>query len=489
MWSLTFLHSNDIHGRLDALARLTTVAQQVQAEAQSMGRTVFRWDAGDAFDRRFEECRLTRGTALPPVLTAAGVTVQTLGNDLWIAYGPAALTRLTERANYTLLAANLFAADGAPLGRLQSSLLVAGPKGLTVGVFGLTDPFRGNYIGFSHGPSTLTQRAQQLIDQLRGQGAQVVVFLSHLGLERDRELAQQLQGLALILGGHSHHLLPQGEWVGTTLIAQAGEYAEHLGRVDLDIAEDGTVIRADAQVLPIAEHTPPDAAVTQAIQALCQEMAELQSEEVGSLAQATPVAYYGNSPVANLVADALKAWGGAEIGLISGGAVQHGLPAGPVNRGHLGKAVAAPLNPVVSEVPGLVLRKALERAITPEVVSLHPRGLRGAPLGVPGLSGVRVVLDPSAPVGRRIGEVWINANPLEDARLYSVAHSDLEIDQLSSLSTAEIREINSDYSVLIEDIVSKFFHQCSPVVPQTVSPWQFIEQLELKVIDSDVSTD
>ncbi|MPY67680.1 hypothetical protein F8S09_13475 [Deinococcus sp. SDU3-2] len=127
MWSLTFLHSNDIHGRLGALSRLTTMARQVQTEAQAAGRTVFRWDAGDAFDRRFEECRLTRGVALPPVLAAAGVTVQTLGNDLWISYGPAALTRLTERATYTLLAANLRAEDGSPLGRLQSSLLVEGP--------------------------------------------------------------------------------------------------------------------------------------------------------------------------------------------------------------------------------------------------------------------------------------------------------------------------------------------------------------------------
>lgn len=63
---LTLLHSNDMHGRLEGLARLTTIARQQRHDAEAQGRTVFRWDAGDAFDRRFEACRLTRGTALPP---------------------------------------------------------------------------------------------------------------------------------------------------------------------------------------------------------------------------------------------------------------------------------------------------------------------------------------------------------------------------------------------------------------------------------------
>lgn len=248
----------------------------------------------------------------------SGVTVQTPGNDLWISYGPVALTRLTQRATYTLLAANLRAEDGSPLGRLQSSSLVDGPDGLRIGVFGLTDPFRGTYAGYSHGEETQAQLAQRLIDELRAQGTRVVVFLSHLGLDRDRELAQHLSGLNLILGGHSHHLLPRREWVGTTLIAQAGEYAEHLGRVGLDLAEDGTVLRAEARVIPKAEDTPPDPAVMQAIFSLHQEVAELNSEAAGLLTQAAPVTYYGNSPLANLVADALRSWGQADLRPTSG---------------------------------------------------------------------------------------------------------------------------------------------------------------------------
>lgn len=478
---LTFLHSNDIHGRLDALARLTTVARQVQTEAQAAGRTVFRWDAGDAFDRRFEVCRLTRGVALPPVLAAAGVTVQTLGNDLWISYGPAALACMTQRATYTILAANLKAGDGSALGRLQDSLLLDGPDGLRLGVFGLTDPFRGHYAGYSHGGDTPEQLAQRLIDRLRGQGAQVVVLLSHLGLDRDRDLAGRLKGLDLILGGHSHHLLPHGERVGATLIAQAGEFAEHLGRVDLDLAEDGTVVRAVAQVLPIAEDVTPDPAVTQAILSLEQEVADFSREPAGALTQAAPVAYFQNSPLANLVAGALRDWGRADVGLISGGAVQQGLPVGALTRLDIANAVAAPLNPVVSEVTGAALRAALERGVTPEVVSFHLRGLRGAPMGVPGLSGVNVNVDPLAPVGSRVTSVRVGGEDLDDAQMYRVAHSDLETDPVSFLTTPGIREVRADFTVLIEDVVRDYLRQHSPLTLETAQPWNNIDRLTLEV--------
>jgi 5'-nucleotidase len=142
---LTFLHTNDIHGRLPELARLTTLARQEQAQAESEGRTVYRWDAGDAFDRQFEAGRVTRGAALPPVLSASGVTLQTVGNDIGLVYGMGALTRMARRAPYPMLAANLRDGEGPLVEGLQESVLLNGPEGLKIGVFGLTAPWDGLY--------------------------------------------------------------------------------------------------------------------------------------------------------------------------------------------------------------------------------------------------------------------------------------------------------------------------------------------------------
>lgn len=84
-----------------------------------------------------------------------------------------------------------------------------------------------------------------------------MILLSHMGVDADREIAAVMQGeLALILGAHSHSLLPEGEWVGNVLIAQAGEYAQHLGRVDLEW--DGRRLSPmRASILPVTEAVRP----------------------------------------------------------------------------------------------------------------------------------------------------------------------------------------------------------------------------------------
>ena len=125
------------------------------------------------------------------------------------------------------------------------------------------------------------------------------------------------------------------------------------------------------------------------------------------------------------------------------------------------------------------MRAALERGVTPEVISFHLRGLRGSPLGVPGLSGVHVTLNPAAPSGHRVGHVTVDGEPLNDDQVYRVGHSDLETDEASFLTAPDVRQVHADYTVLIEDVVREYLHQHSPVTPNGTQPWQHIDQLVL----------
>ena len=479
---LTFLHSNDIHGRLEGLARLTTIARQEQVRAEAEGRIVFRWDAGDAFDRRFEACRLTRGEALVPVLTASGVTVQTLGNDIGVAYGMRAVTRMAQRGAYSLLAANLRYEDGSLVDGLQDRLLLDLPGGLKLGVFGLTDPFGGIYGVYGLNTPPAAVLAEEIVNELRDAGADLIVLLSHLGLEHegldhDRHLARVVPGIDLILGGHTHDLLPEGEWVGHTLIAQAGEYAEHLGRVDLEYDPQERHWNATAQVLPIPTDTALDPQVLRALENLEKEVNHLRSEVLGTLVAPLPLDHFGESKVANFVAAALRHWANAEIGLISGGALHTPLEAGEVTRGVLANAVPAGINPMTSHVTGVRLVAALERGLNPDVVSYHHRGLRGTPMGVPGLSGVQVTVDPEKPIGQRVKAVQVNGEPLETERLYVVAHTDLEPASYAFLEGEGRTELNADFTVLLEDVVQAYIRKTSPVHPDLAPVWLEIEKI------------
>jgi 2',3'-cyclic-nucleotide 2'-phosphodiesterase (5'-nucleotidase family) len=70
-----------------------------------------------------------------------------------------------------------------------------------------------------------------------------------MGLGKDRELAQRVAGVDLIIGGHTHALLETGERVGDTLIVQAGCYARHLGRVQVEFKEGKAFLTANIEPL------------------------------------------------------------------------------------------------------------------------------------------------------------------------------------------------------------------------------------------------
>src|SRR5690606_7464729 len=80
---------------------------------------------------------------------------------------------------------------------------------------------------------------QTMIDEARGKGAQVVVLLSHNGMDVDLKLASRVRGLDAILGGHTHDGVPQPIVVknagGTTLVTNAGSNSKFLGVLDFDV--------------------------------------------------------------------------------------------------------------------------------------------------------------------------------------------------------------------------------------------------------------
>jgi len=143
-------------------------------------------------------------------------------------------------------------------------------RGLTMGVIGLTTPVTplgGIYRIFGLHLPDFCDVGQDLVDELRGQGIVPVVVLSHLGLEDDRRLAETVAGIDLIVGAHSHDRLPAGEERNGVLIAQAGEYAQALGRVDLTLDPvSGRVLDRSAQVLDVPEDEPPDPAVRHSLE-------------------------------------------------------------------------------------------------------------------------------------------------------------------------------------------------------------------------------
>jgi len=198
---LTILHTNDLHGRVDALARISTLAGAIRRRMAAEGHSVLLWDAGDAEDRTFPESDVTKGAAMMALLKAAGYDLAALGNAVVFSYGPQVAEALTRAAAFPILACNLFYPNPEVLvaGPQASALLTVG--GLRLGVVGLTAASELYHIYGAVTPDPLPLVARE-VEGLRAQGARFVALLSHLGTTGDVRLAEAVPGINLIVAGH-----------------------------------------------------------------------------------------------------------------------------------------------------------------------------------------------------------------------------------------------------------------------------------------------
>ena len=216
MQKCIILHSNDIHGRVEGLARIATLVERVRAENPDI--PVLYMDAGDSEENSQRLSNLTKGVAMHRLLSAAGCAVATVGNGGIMRYSQHILKDYARAARYPHLLANLRNADDSPLEGVQATaLLDAGSCKL--GIIGVTatkmgeQPVYEHYFGLRSLP--LVPLIRELADELRQQGADVVILLSHLGLPDDIFTSLDLQKhVSLVIGAHTHNLAPAGVWNG-----------------------------------------------------------------------------------------------------------------------------------------------------------------------------------------------------------------------------------------------------------------------------------
>lgn len=419
---VTILHTNDIHGRVEGLARVATLVERIRDETP---HRVIYVDAGDVEDKMVRLSNLTYGTAMHRMLSAAGCEAAAVGNAAWLLHGVHVLANQARVATYPLLLANL-----APIEGVQSTAMIG-----EVGFVGVTDPFRSFLDrGIDYGVEILdeVEAVRRGARELRAQGAELVVCLSHLGYRSmpataglvtpDSELATQVQGeVDAIVGAHSHDLLPAGERIGSVTIAQAGCFGDHLGRIDVVDGEIG------ASLIDVTEEVPQHPAVLAAA-------AEAEANLDASLDEV--IAHLDSPLDGDWIVEMLRARLNADVGLgLSSVLLDRPLPPGPLRRRELWESVHSAANPAVAEVSGEQLATMLERGSDPEFAKLTNHALRGMPRGHLHVAGAETV-DPK--------------------RTYIVAATDFEFWDEAGLVDADWSlSVRYDFPTLVREAVEE----------------------------------
>jgi len=456
MTTITLFHTNDVHGRTIGLAQIATLLDEVRA-SNAPGAVVYL-DAGDVEDTTNRLSNLTKGVQIHHLLNAMGCAAFTVGNAALLRYTERILPEQAAVANYPLLIANLTHQDGASLAGVRPSVMLEA-AGAKIGVVGCTAPFAQEQIYeklFGLRVLDSIEVVGREAAKLREQDAQIVVFLSHLGYDDDKRIAAALQGeIQLIIGGHTHTLIENGEWVGDVLIAQARHYAQYYGKVELEFdGERVTVI--GARTFSIAETTPPKAEIV-ALEATLLEQVEsdLRGQVIGTLLEALTVSDDGESTAADLMADVLRERGNADVGLVlAGNSIVKPLAAGPLDALTLYEACWTPASLAITEMTGEQLATFITRGQDAIRATECPHPLRGQAVGLLHISGAQY----------HAGAIFIDGIPIDPIRRYRVASTDWEVDNEVGLVDASwALEIAYDVSAMLREFVQEYMVRHTPL--------------------------
>ncbi len=438
--TLTVLHTNDLHGHLTpwrgwegelagktvgGAAVLGTVIKQVRASVGA--EHVLLVDAGDTLGDTMLADE-TQGSAVIQFMNAVGYDAMVIGNHE-PDFTMATLQEQLQKARFTVLAANV-TDSGSGLPIVQPAL-IREVAGVRIGILGLAYP----HTVFTTHPQNVAgvrflppgETARQWIPRLRREGVQVLIVLSHLGLEADIELARGVDGIDAIVGGHSHNRVSEPIQIGSTLIVQAGAHGSDLGRLDLELR--GGRLDAHRRQLLDLDHDryAPDPEIDSLVARLREPYRKQLEEPVAvtvrglaraqTMAGSAPGSRDAESPADEFFADLLREALQVDIVLLPGVGYGVAIEPGTVTAEDLRNLLPHESDVVTMKLTGRQVCDIIEQSID-NVLTEDANEKVGGMIQV---SGVAFAYDPKKPPFHRLRWITVRGEKLQPSRLYEVA--------------------------------------------------------------------
>ncbi|WEV55053.1 metallophosphoesterase [Leuconostocaceae bacterium ESL0723] len=350
MEKIRLLHTNDLHSHLENWPQIVRFLHQ---EQDQFAGEVFTFDIGDAIDRLHPMTEASLGQDNIQLMNEAHYRAVTIGNNEGLGLNHEQLNVLYEHANFDVLLANLLEKPEMQLPKWAKPYAVYQSQvGTKVGVIGMTAPYGLTYPLMGWQPEDVDQTLDKYLPELR-QESDVVVLLSHLGLPTDRRLAQKYD-LDVILGAHTHHVLPEGEMVAGTILGAAGRYGDHVGVVDLELDDQHQVQAKSARAIPAVKLPVESHDLEEVRDWLTLGKRQLRRQVVTHL----PAALQPDQQAQDALA-ALSEFLQVSAAMVSTGMFVETLPAGPLSRYELLESMPHSVNPTTFTLTGAQLKTLL----------------------------------------------------------------------------------------------------------------------------------
>jgi sulfur-oxidizing protein SoxB len=409
------------YGKIGGMDRAATVINAIRAERPD----ALLLDGGDTWHGSYT-CFQTNGQDVVNVMNALKPDAMTFHWEFTL--GQDRVRELVASSPFAMLGQNIFNAEWDEPAEEFKPYEFFERGGVKIAVIGQAFPYMPianpgwMFPDFSFG--IRDQRMQEMVDEVRAEGAELVVCLSHNGFDVDKQMASRVKGIDVILTGHTHDALPEPVLVGETILIASGSHGKFITRVDLDV-RDGRMMGFRTKLIPLfADVIAPDPEVAAVIEA---ERApyKAQLEEVIGRTDADSLLYRRgnfNGSWDDLICEALLSEREADIAMSPG--VRWGtsvLPDSEITREDLWTVTSMTYpNAYRTEMTGEFIHTIMED-VADNLFNPDPYYQQGGDMVRVG--GIGYTIDVTKPMGSRITDMILlkTGEKIDPAKSYVVA--------------------------------------------------------------------
>lgn len=382
---LTLLHMNDIHahylpytekgteGQIGGLAKAESVIRNVTQANETSGTKTMVLFAGDLLTGT-PFSMVFKGKMGVELLNSMNFTAMTVGNHEFDYGLENLLENLKPAMKFPLLSANITDSDGKPLfdAVMETKLPDSDTRVVIIGLTTADTPVTThpkNVTGLVF--SDPIAAAKKILENVTDKD--VVIALTHLGVEEDKKLAAACPRIDVIVGGHSHTALQEPLLVDKTIITQAGAYAKYVGKLDLEIL-NGQVTNYKNELVFLGPDVPEDPVIAATVADYKANLDSQFSKVVGhskvfldgtrrNLRSGVP------TNLGKLITYVMASGVQAEVGLINGGAIREGINEGDITLNDVYTVLPFADNVVKLKMTGKELQAVVQRSLDLEAGS------------------------------------------------------------------------------------------------------------------------
>ena len=405
------------YGKMGGMDRVATVVKSIRAARPE----ALLLDGGDTWHGSMTSLR-TKGQDMVNVMNALGVEAMTSHWE-WT-YGTERVKEIVEALPFAFLGANIFDVEWDEPAFEPYKIFERG--GQRIAVIGQAFPYmpiaNPGWMFPEYSFGIREQRMQEMVDEVRAAGVDLVVCLSHNGFDVDRKMAARVQGIDVILTGHTHDAVPEPVVIGNTIMIASGSNGKFVSRIDLDV-RDGRMMGFRHKLIPIfSDVITPDADMAALIDS---ERAPFKADLEEVVGQTESLLYRRgnfNGTWDDLICDAIRSERDAEIAMSPG--VRWGpslLPGDNITREDVHNVTSMTYGQCYrTEMTGEFIKVILED-VADNLFNTDPYYQQGGDMVRVG--GLGFSIDVSQPIGARITDMVLSDTSvaIEPAKSYTVA--------------------------------------------------------------------